>query len=181
MNNYAFFLRGVNVGGNATIDMGALKAVLMKERFEDVKTYLNSGNVMIRSAWEKDVTTGMIGQIIREHFNLGIGIMAKTLEELEYILNNDRFDPATESDHSKKIVVMLSQAVDTNKTAIFKEEKKVDEHFYLNGDVLYIYYHNGAGRSKFTNAYIEKKLGVTATARNWNTISKVVEILKTKT
>jgi uncharacterized protein (DUF1697 family) len=73
---------------------------------------------------------------------------------------------------------MLSGKMDKNKPSIFRDDKNVTENFYLNDDVLYIYYANGAGKSKFTTSYIEKKLGIIATARNWNTLEKMLELMK---
>ncbi len=177
MNIYAIFLRGVNVGGNSKINMNILKEALVKEKFTNVKTYLNSGNVILGAAASKDNVMKTVRQVIQSQFVMNISIIIKTPEELTHILESDPFNPQTETDHSKKMVVMLSGKTNTSKVLAFKEDKKIDENFYLKNDVLYIYYHNGAGRSKLTNGYIEKKLNIISTARNWNTMTKIREIV----
>ena len=73
---------------------------------------------------------------------------------------------------------MLSDKVNKSQTAQFRSDEKIVENYYHKDDLLYIYYHDGAGRSKFTTPYIDKKLKVTSTARNWNTMIKMSEMIK---
>ena len=73
---------------------------------------------------------------------------------------------------------MLSVNVSEEQASQLKSDVRIVENYYHKDDLLYIYYHDGAGRSKFTTAYIDKKLKVTSTARNWNTILKMSEMIK---
>jgi uncharacterized protein (DUF1697 family) len=179
MNTYIIFLRGINVGGNAKVSMDILKKALIAKEYSNVKTYINSGNLLVSTPQDKIPLIEDVREIIKTQFGISVELIVKTKSELDYILTQDPFDKGNETDNSKKIVAMLSKKIDPEKTQVFKEDSKIEENFYVNGDLLYIYYHNGAGQSKFTNNYIEKKLKVTSTARNWNTILKMAEMCKT--
>jgi len=172
-HHYAIFLRGVNVGGKAAVKMDTLKSLLEANGFEDVRSYINSGNLTLKCSSDKAGLRKAITGIILENFNLEVDLIVKSKSELEDIIKNNPFDPETEVDNSKRVVVMLSEAVDKAKIAAFREEKSVVENFYPFDDLIYIYYHNNIGRSKFTINFIERKLKVVATARNWNTLIKM--------
>jgi uncharacterized protein (DUF1697 family) len=105
-------------------------------------------------------------------------MIIKTREETEQIIRNDPFDREKENDNAKKVIILLSDKLDQEKALQFKNDKNLEENYYCGDDLLYIYYHNGASRSKFTTTYIERKLKLVTTGRNWNTLLKVNELLK---
>ena len=176
MEEYVVFLRGVNVGGNNQVKMSDLKSGLLDGQFKDVKTYLNSGNIILSSMCSKNEVIDSIKEVVKSKFIIEIDMIIKNKTEIDHIMKSDPFSD-TENDNSKRMVVMLSESVDEAKVSQFKEDNRIGENFYHCEDVLYIYYHNGAGRSKFTNNYIEKKLSVISTARNWNTMMKINEMM----
>ncbi len=180
MKKYAAFLRGINVGGNNIINMNDLKNALTKSKFENVKTYINSGNIVFESADGKKDVKETFENTILSRFKLKIDVTIKTQKELEEIISNNPFNEKKENDNSKRIVVMLSDKVDRDRALQFKSDEKIVENYYHKDDILYIYYHDGAGRSKFTTSYIDKKLKVSSTARNWNTILKMSEMMQKK-
>jgi uncharacterized protein (DUF1697 family) len=177
MNTYVVFLRGVNVGGNMILKMDLLKKALLANHFEDVQTYINSGNILLRSKDDKQELKDKINQLIGTRFGLSVGMIIKNRSEMEEIVEKDPFDPVNEADNAKRAVVMLSEKVNDARVSAFVSEVKPEENYYLIGDLLFIYYHQGGGKSKFTNSYIEKKLKVLSTARNWNTILKMKEMI----
>jgi len=178
MKKYVAFIRGINVGGNNIISMYDLKNALTKNKFKNVKTYINSGNIVFESNDEKKKVKEFFEKIIVTHFKLTIDVTVKTQKELDEIILNNPFNSKSENDNSKRIVVMLSGNVSEDQTAQLKSDERIVENYYHKDDLLYIYYHDGAGRSKFTTAYIDKKLKVTSTARNWNTMLKMSEMIK---
>jgi uncharacterized protein (DUF1697 family) len=171
-------MRGVNVGGHATINMGTLKKVLAENNYPGAATYINSGNVIVDTQEDKATMYRNIVGIVEAHFGFKVEMIIKTYEELLSILNYDPFDPVKEADNTFKVAVMLSREISQEDVLEMKERNKLEENFYVNGDVLYIYYHQGAGRSKFNNSLIEKKLGIISTARNWNTMLKMADMLR---
>lgn len=176
MTKYVIFLRGVNVGGNSSIKMSELKSVLEDHGFENVTTYINSGNIILNSKDSPVKIKETFKNIIEKHFKLSIEMIIKSRLELENILASDPYN-SDEDDRSKRLVAMMSEKIDDKISLIMKDDKNVKETYYAKDDLLYIYYGNGVGRSKFSTSYIEKKLGVFSTARNWNTIAKMLELI----
>ncbi|HJZ39400.1 MAG TPA: DUF1697 domain-containing protein [Bacteroidales bacterium] len=181
MNTYVVFLRGVNVGGNMILKMDLLKKALLANQYEDIQTYINSGNILLRSMDDKHQLQNNMNHIIETRFGFSVGMIIKTRSELDEIVVKDPFDPVKEADNAKRAVLMLSEKINDARASAFVCEVKPEENYYLKGDLLYIYYHHGGGKSKFTNNYIEKKLKVISTARNWNTILKMTDMIRLST
>jgi len=173
METYILFLRGVNVGGHAIISMTVLKAAMAENQLTETRTYINSGNVIVASEADKTALKEKVREIIQHHFGLSVEMIIKTKAELESIIHHNPFDPVGETDNSRKVVMMLSETIAEPKTDVIRADSRIIERFYLRGDLLFAYYPNGAGQSKFTANYVEKKLKVIATARNWNTLLKI--------
>lgn len=178
MNTYVVFLRGVNVGGNMILKMDLLKKALQANHYEDVQTYINSGNILLRSKDDRQELKDNMNQLISTRFGLSVGMIIKTRPEIEEIVEKNPFHPVNEPDNAKRAVLMLSEKINDARASAFIGEVKPEENFYLIGDLLYIYYHQGGGNSKFTNNYIEKKLKVLSTGRNWNTILKMKDLIR---
>lgn len=178
MNQYVIFLRGVNVGGNATVKMDVLKKSLTQSGFKQIISYINSGNLWVSSELDKIAAKKTTAAVIQKQFGLTVEMILKTKEELNEIIQNDPFDINDTLDLSKKIVMMLSKEVDQVKIANFESLVKGNERFKFLGDLLYVYYSEGMGRSRFTNNFVENKLQVVSTARNWNTIVKMNDLYK---
>jgi len=178
MNTYIVFLKGVNIGGHNRVKMDILKKALEEREFEHVRTYINSGNLILRSTQEKETITEQVAKIIQANFGIQVHMIVKTADELMAITAKDPFSTETENDHARRAVVLLSERVEPVRMQIFKDEGKVIENYYLAGDLLFVYYHNGFAKTKFTTDYIERKLRIVTTARNWNTILKLTEMIR---
>lgn len=180
MNQYFVFLRGINVGGNATINMASLKQLLTINDYMHAETYLNSGNVILETEKNEENTEIHIQQIIEKQFGLKIAIFTRSKKDLEYIIANNPFDAETEADNSKRMVVMFRNPVaPENETIIIKDDKE-DADYYLRENLMYVYYKVGAGKAKITNPEIKQLLKQISTSRNWNTITKLLEICDKK-
>lgn len=176
MNQFVIFLRGVNVGGNATVKMDVLKKSLAENGCRQVITYINSGNIWVTTENDQKTTIKIIKEIIQLKFGITVEMILKTKEELSEIITHDPFDPKEATDPSRKIVMMLSKVIDSAKIDAFKKEAKWNEIYRFSGNLLYVYYPDGAGRSRFTNNFVENKLQVVSTARNWNTLQKMIDL-----
>jgi uncharacterized protein (DUF1697 family) len=177
MTKYVIFLRAVNVGGTGIIKMSDLKSALEDHGFTEVKTFINSGNIIFMSTENKEATRIAIKDIIAKRFNLNIELIVKTQQELENILASDPYAPG-EEEKSRRLVAMMSGKIDDRLSSTLRDDKRVTENYYIKDDLLYIYYLNGAGKSKLSTSYIEKKLGLYSTSRNWNTLEKMLELMK---
>ncbi|MEN6453274.1 MAG: DUF1697 domain-containing protein [Prolixibacteraceae bacterium] len=178
MDTFVVFLKGVNIGGHNRVKMDVLKKALTELRFERVKTYINSGNLILQSKQGKEKIVDQVAQVIRTNFGINVNMIIKTANELTDIAEKSPFSAETECDYDKRAVVMLSERVDPVQLQVFKDEGKVSENYYLTDDLLFVYYHNGFAKTKLTSDYIERKLRVITTARNWNTILKLRDMIR---
>ncbi len=179
MGAYVAFLRGINVGGHRKIKMANLKQVHESMGHCNVATLLQSGNIVFESS-ETD-RQKLIQDIVKEYEN-GLGIhtdvIVRSGAELGEIVRECPFPLSPNREPRFLHVVLLSglprsDAVRNLLMYDGPEEKHISE------DAMYVYYTEGSGRSKFTVPFIEKTLAVRATSRNWNTVTKIVELAAT--
>ncbi|HEY2359681.1 MAG TPA: DUF1697 domain-containing protein [Candidatus Angelobacter sp.] len=170
-------LRGVNVGGRNMIKMDALKALCVSLKLKDPQTYVQSGNVIFSSS-EKDLAklANRIQDAIEKAHGFRPGVMLRTAAELQQVVARNPFAKRKNIEPGKLIVNFL--ATDPGKEAREKAMaiKIGPEEMHLIGREAYIYFPCGQGRSKFPWASIERTLGTSATGRNWNSVTKMLEM-----
>jgi uncharacterized protein (DUF1697 family) len=175
------FLRGINVVGKKVIPMGRLKALFDALDFENPRTHLNSGNVIFASE-EKDRAklADRIGEAVEKEFGFRPAIMIRDTAALRSILKRNPFREMAKSDPSHLLVTMLAAKPDKGAAKRLADAYRGPEEFRISGEEAYITYPNGVGKSKLTNALLEKQLGVAGTARNWNTVTKLFEMAEAR-
>ena len=173
MPTHVALLRGVNVSGQNTMKMETLKTALENEGFEDVQTYIQSGNVVFNSEeMQQEVLAYKIKRIVFSTFGHDLGVMMRYKSDLEQIIKNKPFntevnvyvallDKEPQQDDFQKLLKVLSSG----------------DMAILSGRTIYVKYGVNAGKSKLSNKLIETKLKVNSTMRNWNTMVKVLELL----
>jgi uncharacterized protein (DUF1697 family) len=170
-------LRGVNVGGRNLIKMDALKALCVGLKLKDPQTYVQSGNVIFSSD-EKDLVklAKRLQDAIEKTLAFRPGVVLRTLAELREIIVGNPFAKRSGIEPGKLLVNFL--ASDPGKEAREKALaiKVGPEEMHLIGREAYIYFPNGQGRSKFPWPAIERALGTSATGRNWNSVTKMLEM-----
>jgi uncharacterized protein (DUF1697 family) len=176
MHTFVALLRGVNVGGKNKIPMAGLKSSFSALGLEDVVTYIQSGNVVFRSPTRaaRDLAAG-IEQRVAKDFGVGVTVLLRTPSELEAIADGNPF-LSGKADPSKLHVVFLSGRPAAGAVAKLDPERSPPDEFSVRGREIYLHLPNGAGRSKLTVDYFERRLGVRGTARNWKTLTKLVEL-----
>jgi uncharacterized protein (DUF1697 family) len=175
MTVFVSFLRGVNVGGHGRLNMTALKDAYVAVGLKDVQTLLQSGNVLFRSNLrDRDALAKRITQELERRFELEIDVIVRTLAEVRMIVERGPASPRL--DPRKLHVMFLSSAPDARQQASLAEAHKGPETLEMRGPEIYLYYPNGVGRSKLSGAFIERKLDTSGTARNWNTLEKIIEV-----
>lgn len=173
-NTFVALLRGINVGGRNKIPMPELKSLLASLGLEDVVTYIQSGNVVFRSpAADGQEVAARIERQIAEVFGVRATVLLRTPAELLEIADGN---PFLEGDFSKLHVVLLGGRPAADAVAQLDPGRSPPDEFSLRGREIYLHLPNGAGRSKLTVDYFERRLGVAATARNWNTLIKLLAL-----
>jgi uncharacterized protein (DUF1697 family) len=170
-------LRGVNVGGRKMVAMADLRDVLTALGFAGARTVLQSGNLVFRAraragaALERQLETE-----IRQRLMLETAVVVRSGEEVRRVIARNPFRAQADRTPGTLLVAFLkvpprAAALDALRAAITGPET-VQAH----GRELYVVYPNGVGRSRLTHALIEAKLGVRATARNWNTVRRLAAL-----
>ena len=165
---YVSFIRGINVSGKNIVKMAEFRIALEKAGLEEVKTYIQSGNVICSS--EQDQTaTDLISKVLKDHFDVHAPVMTIDLEHLKNIMESN---PFKDEDLKKTAIGFLNRTPEMIDLPGVKDEK------YAIGDkCIYLFYPSGMGKSKLSNAVIEKKMDVVSTMRNLNTCSKVIDLM----
>jgi len=173
MKTYLALFRGINVGGNNILPMKDLVKILEGMGFKDVRIYIQSGNAVFRSASLKmDKTAKEIGLSISKSHGFVPKVIILEISELKQAIDKNPFQ--TSEGKALHFFFLESQPKNPDLKAL-TDVKTKSEEFKLVHDIFYLFAPDGIGRSKLANI-VEKKLGVPATGRNWNTISKLIEL-----
>jgi uncharacterized protein (DUF1697 family) len=175
MKTYIALFRGINVGGRNILPMKDLIKILENLDCSQVKTYIQSGNVVFNTKENnRNILAEKISRGIEERFQFKPKVLLLEAADLELAIKNNPFD----TENGK---VLHFSFLETLPTALDLEgliELKTDsEEFKFHNNIFYLYAPDGIGRSKLA-AKVEQKLGVEVTARNWNTVNKLFEMVK---
>jgi uncharacterized protein (DUF1697 family) len=162
-------LRGINLGPRNRIAMPALRERLAEAGFEDVRTYVQSGNVVLSSDLPPDSLAAQVQLVIADAFGLDIAVVARTRDELAEVVARNPLGEVAENPKRYQVSFLSEElpAQDVEKLAALATES---ERIVAIGRELYAWHPEGVARSKLWNRLAGAGLGVTATARNWTTV-----------
>ncbi|MCK5672410.1 MAG: DUF1697 domain-containing protein [Spirochaetales bacterium] len=174
MNTYISILRGINVSGKNIIKMADLKQLYETLGFMEVQTYIQSGNVIFRTKEQNIITIEKtIKEHIITHFGYDIPVLVIKSEKLKKIVETL---PFTDIDTTKLHVTFLSNKCINPPLDQIIEKKASSELVHFTEEAVYIFCPDGYGKTKLSNNFLEKKLKVSATTRNWKTVNKLLEL-----
>jgi uncharacterized protein (DUF1697 family) len=177
MKTHLALLRGINVSGQKLIKMEDLRRLLTAAGFQNVATYIQSGNVFVDSEEKAKAKVGaQIKEIIKSAYGWDVGILMLDLPYLKRTVANNPFLKEQDVDLKQVYVAFLSDKPTADNLEKFNQFDIQNDIAILEGDVMYLKYFNGAGNTKLSNALIENKLKVVSTSRNWNTTTKLLEL-----
>lgn len=164
MNAYVVLLKGINVGGKNPLPMKPLKELLEKAGYLNVRTYIQSGNIVLDAAVNPD---GELGSLIKDSFGFEPDVMLLTRDEFTAATDANPFSGAGNTIH-----FYFCQNTPQLDQPLLDALLGPSESYEVAGDVFYLHAPDGIGRSKLV-AKIESCLGVAATGRNLNTVNKL--------
>lgn len=177
MTTHLALLRGINVSGHNMIKMDALKTALENMGYFNVKTYIQSGNVFVDSEEENASSVGFaIKQEIFKVFGHDVPIVVIGKKDLEACYKNNCYLNQKEIDTKKLYVAFISKELNANALNDLRISQFKPDEASIDSSRIYIKYDVGAGKTRLDQKYIEKKLNVVATIRNWNTVTKLLEM-----
>lgn len=170
-------LRGVNVGGHHKIKMDALRALYESLELRDPHTYIQSGNVIFRTE-QRDLArlTKRIESGIERSFGFRPEVIVRTSSELRDVIARNPFATRRGIDPSKLLVIFLASDPGPEARDRIRRIKADPEELRVDGRELYIHFPNGMASAKLPTATIERTLKTSGTARNWNSVTKLLEI-----
>lgn len=178
MNTYISILRGINVSGQKKILMADLKALYEELGFRDVVTYIQSGNVIFKTHF--DASAGELAEIIDNgisgRYDFMVPVIVRTLAELKKAAELNPFLKEDNIDLEKLHVTFLANKPSENFLRNIKSYNYPPDRFSIIGREVYLHCPNKYGETKFSNKFFESKLKVIATTRNWNTVTKLIEL-----
>jgi len=174
MTQYIAFLRAINVGGRM-VKMDELKKILAIPGIKNMSTYIQSGNVIFDSAeTDKDVLVKKIEAKLQKSLGFEVKTLLRTIEEIDNIIKKNPFTKLTE-DMALHVSFLSEKADDMRARELLALQTEFEQFRFIDSEV-YILLRKGAyGETKFSNNFLEKKLKLSSTTRNWATVNKMLE------
>ncbi|MFE7142275.1 DUF1697 domain-containing protein [Streptomyces sp. NPDC057644] len=177
---YAALLRGINVGGGKRVPMPELRTVLAELGHTAIATHLQSGNAVFRSdSDDEDALAAALEHALHQRFGFAVDCLVRDAGYLAAVADACPF-PAASLEGKQLHVIYFDRPVDASRFEDLEAETFLPEEFRLGDRCLYLYAPDGLGRSKLAAALGRPRhvKGLTATARNWNTVAKLVEMTR---
>lgn len=171
-------LRGINVSGQKKIKMSDLESLYVKLGFQNVLTYIQSGNVIFNSGIkDRAEIINIIENGITKKYKFHVPVTLRTRREISDIIKKCPFGSIDISlEGTRVLVTFLSARPPKDKLALIKKYIAASEELVPRGKEIYLYCPNGYGKSKLSNAFLENMLGVVATTRNWKSLQKLYDL-----
>ena len=174
MPTHIALLRAINVGGHKKIAMSDLRGFVAELGFDDVRSLLNSGNLVFRGGAPPDVDLERLLEVeAEERLDLRTTFLVRTAKEWEAVIKRNPFREEAESDPAHLVVIFLKDVPTSHAVNALQSAIRGPEVMRAEDRQLYIVYPAGIARSRLTNRLIEDTLGTQGTGRNWNTILKL--------
>jgi uncharacterized protein (DUF1697 family) len=173
MKTYIALLKGINVGGHKKVPMAELRDLLKNAGFQNVQTYIQSGNVIFQSSEKAKELETKIQNLISIQFGFEVSVIIKSNKELQSILDAS---PFSKEKKEKSYFIMLNRIPESNLVEEVDQLQYENEEIVIKKDGLYFYCSTGFGKTKFNMNTYERKLKVTGTARNYNTMLKLLSL-----
>ncbi len=173
---YISLLRGINVAGVKKIKMADLKALYLSLGFKDVVTYIQSGNVIFKS---DNCSPIMIKEAIKTRYGFEVPVQIREANTFKTLIDNCPFKELDLVEEGTRVMVTFLEEKPTKENInTLLSYVKESERVVVSGQEVYLHCPNGYGKTKLNNTFLEKKLGVGATTRNWKSVCKLYALSK---
>lgn len=177
MSRQIVLLRGVNLGPNRRVAMPRLREMLTEAGLRDVRTYVQSGNVVLESEDPPTALAERCERLLAEGFGLQVPVIVRTREELERVVGADPLGDVA-ADHKRYLVSFLAEPLEPSAVSALSELAVPGERLVALEREIYSWHPSGVARSKLWSRMAGRELGVTATARNWTTVATLLQIAR---
>ena len=176
MTVFVAMLRGVNVGARNKIKMADLEALFVGLGHTAVVTYIQSGNVVFKSPSKSSAAVaGGIEERISRDLGLDVRVLVRTQEEMAKVVRSNPFLKSGAEVARLHVTFLAAKPGADLVRAVSAFDAGVDE-FGVAGREVYLHCPNGYGNTKINNGFFEKRLHAVATTRNWNSVTKLLDL-----
>jgi uncharacterized protein (DUF1697 family) len=168
-------LRGINVGGHNRVEMSRLRALMEDLGHGDVRTHLQSGNVVFTSDLSPERVAQGLEVALAERLGVRVRVLVRTRDELAAVVAGNAL-VAEATDPARLIVLFLSAAPDPERLSGIDHATLAPERLQVAGREIHLWCANGVRDAQVIQLLSERRLGVTVTARNWNTVTRLLEL-----
>jgi len=167
---YLGLLRGVNVGGNNRLPMSELRSLFVSLGFENVRTLIQSGNVIFQSS--QVPMSSSLESAIAERFGISTDVVLRTASDLEVVVHDNPFPTG---DAARVYVGFMAGRPSTSVVSALDELRVGADEFVVSGTEIYLYLSTGMGQSKLPS-HLTRRIKIPITMRNWNTVKELAEL-----
>lgn len=178
MTKYIVLLRGVTPTGKNRVPMALLRQFLAENGFENVQTWIQSGNVILDSELSAKEVAAKVKTIIKENIGADLKIIVKTPAEIKTVLAENPFGEGY--DISRVFFTLFNDIPGENLVNGLKNLSFGNDKFIFTPHAIYLFIPGSAAETKLNNNFLERKLKIDATTRNFNTLSKMIELSSNK-
>ncbi len=169
-------LRGINVGGNNKIPMTRLREMGEELGWQNVQTYIQSGNVVLRAKGTPAKVEQQLEDAIKEEVGLSISVIVRDATAWATYAKKNPFPNEAASTPNFLHLCLSKSKPNKDAVKLLQEKAAAGEQIKFVGDALYIHFAGGVGKSKLTPTILDRAVGSPVTARNWRTVLKLAEL-----
>ncbi|MBW7454291.1 DUF1697 domain-containing protein [Paenibacillus sepulcri] len=178
MTTYIALLRGINVG-KKQIKMDVLKSIMESLPVQKVQTYIQSGNVVFQAQKKQTkLLSEEIGNKLADSLSFDVPVIVRTMDELDEVIGRNPFASNGNDDEGKLYIAFLANEPAAESIQHLLSFQNGTDELRVQGKEVYLWCRTNYGTTQFSNAFLEKKLKVTATTRNWQTVNKLAAMCR---
>jgi uncharacterized protein (DUF1697 family) len=168
-------LRGINLGSKRRIPMADLRQLLADGGFENVKTYVQSGNIALSATAKPAQLESDLAALIEERFGFAVPVVVRSRHQLQAVVDRDPIAGAADQPKLYQVTFLAAKPSAAAVTRL-RELARDSERIEVAGRELYTFHPDGVAGSKLSLAIVAKDLGAAATSRNWTTVNRLLEM-----
>jgi len=178
MTTFIALLRGINVSGHNMIPMVGLRELCSGLGYDQVATYIQSGNVVFTGAGKAAAVESILEEAIEKQFGFNIPVIVRMAEQWPSYLKGNPFPELSEREPNHVLMGLSKARPAKGAVAALRERATAGEQIEMVGDALWIYFADSIARSKLSPAVLDRLVGSSVTARNWRTVQQLASMAK---
>ena len=177
MSTFAAMLRAINVGGQKRLRMETLREIFAGLGFTNIRTYVQSGNVVFQSGeQDRSLLVGRIEASIEQTCGFPVQVFVRQAQELKRILAGNPFLDNRNEDPSKLHVTFLYQSPPETRWSKLIPPGDILDELAIGELAIYLFCPTGYAKTRLSNSFFERRLGMPVTTRNWNTVNALYKL-----